>query len=55
MYSRRFTWGEPEPVYYKSSWIRAENGGILFSKKEVGEMIRVVRLGDAGVPVRFNN
>jgi predicted deacylase len=41
MYSRPFTWGEPEPVYYKSSWIRAENGGILFSKKEVGDLIRV--------------
>ena len=41
MYSRRFTWGEPEPVYYKSSWIRAENGGILFSKKEVGDLIRI--------------
>lgn len=41
MYSRPFTWGEPEPVYYKSSWIRAERGGILFSKKEVGDLIRV--------------
>jgi len=41
MYSRPFTWGEPEPVYYKSSWIRAEHGGILFSKKEVGDLIRV--------------
>lgn len=41
MYSRPFTWGEPEPIYYKSSWIRAEHGGILFSKKEVGDLIRV--------------
>jgi predicted deacylase len=39
MYSRLFSWGEPEPVYYQSSWIRAERGGILFSKKELGEMI----------------
>ena len=39
MYSRLFSWGEPEPVYYQSSWIRAERGGILFSKKELGDMI----------------
>ena len=39
MYSRLFTWGEPEPIYYQSSWIRAERGGILFSKKELGEMV----------------
>jgi len=41
MYSRLFAWGDPEPVYYKSSWIRAEHGGILFSKREVGDMIEV--------------
>ncbi len=41
MYSRLFTWGDPEPVYYKSSWIRAERGGILFSQREVGDMIEV--------------
>jgi predicted deacylase len=41
MYSRLFAWGDPEPVYYKSSWIRAEQGGILFSKREVGDMIEV--------------
>jgi predicted deacylase len=39
MYSRLFTWGEPEPVYYTSAWIRAEQGGILFSKKQLGAMI----------------
>ena len=39
MYSRLFSWGEPEPVYYQSSWIRADRGGILFSKKELGDMI----------------
>ena len=41
MYSRLFTWGEPEPIYYKSSWIRAERGGILFSKKKQGDMVKV--------------
>jgi predicted deacylase len=41
MYSRLFTWGEPEPIYYKSSWIRADRGGILFSKKKQGDMVKV--------------
>jgi predicted deacylase len=41
MYSRLFTWGKPEPIYYKSSWIRAESGGILFSKKKQGDMVMV--------------
>ena len=44
MYSRPFTWGEPEPVYYTSTWIRAESGGILFSKKNLGAMIDVGEL-----------
>ena len=41
MYSRLFTWGEPEPIYYKSSWVRAERGGILLSKKKQGDMVKV--------------
>ena len=41
MYSRLFTWGEPDPIYYKSSWIRADRGGILFSKKKQGDMVKV--------------
>jgi predicted deacylase len=41
MYSRLFTWGEPEPIYYKSRWIRAEHGGILFSKKRQGDMVKI--------------
>ena len=27
---RRY-WGDPEPVYYASKWVRVDNGGILFS------------------------
>ena len=30
MISRMFVWGDPQPVYYDSTWIRA-HGGILFS------------------------
>ena len=41
MYSRLFTWGEPEPIYYKSRWLRAERGGILFSKKKQGDMVSI--------------
>jgi predicted deacylase len=41
MYSRLFTWGEPEPIYYRSSWIRADRGGILFSKKKQGDTVKV--------------
>ncbi len=39
MYSRLFIWGEPEPVYYSSAWIRTERSGILFSNKQLGEMV----------------
>lgn len=36
MISRMFVWGDPEPVYYDSDWIRANHGGILFSEVELG-------------------
>lgn len=39
MISRMFVWGEPEPVYYDSDWIRAPNGGILFSDVELGDTV----------------
>ncbi len=39
MYSRLFSWGDPEPIYYKSSWIRAEQGGILFSDINLGDKV----------------
>lgn len=34
---------EPRPVYYRSTWIRADNGGILFSLVRPGQ---VVAIGD---------
>ncbi len=40
MYSRYFTWGDPQPIYYKSSWIRVEQGGILFSKTKLGATVK---------------
>ncbi|TGN38938.1 succinylglutamate desuccinylase/aspartoacylase family protein [Marinobacter confluentis] len=41
MISRMFVWGEPEPVYYDSEWIRAEHGGILFSEVALGDKVTV--------------
>ena len=39
MISRMFVWGDPEPVYYDSAWIRANHGGILFSEIELGARV----------------
>ncbi|NMT62640.1 succinylglutamate desuccinylase/aspartoacylase family protein [Marinobacter orientalis] len=39
MISRMFVWGDPEPVYYDSEWVRAEHGGILFSETRLGDKV----------------
>lgn len=33
-------WAEPEPVYYRSSWVRVNNGGILLSDVSLGSTVR---------------
>ncbi|WP_226645746.1 succinylglutamate desuccinylase/aspartoacylase family protein [Microbulbifer variabilis] len=33
-------WGDPEPVYYNSTWQRSSTGGIIFSEVELGEFVR---------------
>ncbi len=33
-------WGDPEPVYYESRWVRADRGGILLSEVELGEHVK---------------
>ena len=33
-------WGDPEPVYYRSSWVRADAGGILFADVSLGSTVR---------------
>lgn len=43
MYNKRSLWGNPEPTYYSSSWIRADQGGILLSSVKLG---RRVKTGD---------
>jgi hypothetical protein len=40
MVRHRRLWGDPEPVYYGSMWVRADRGGILFSEVELGEHVR---------------
>ena len=38
---RRVTfWGSREPVYYRSTWIRADQGGVLISEVELGERVK---------------
>lgn len=44
MVTRISLWGEPQPVYYESVWVRADTGGILFSKVALGERVAA---GDA--------
>ncbi|MEO0997814.1 MAG: succinylglutamate desuccinylase/aspartoacylase family protein, partial [Pseudomonadota bacterium] len=33
-------WGAPEEVYYRSSWVRADRGGILLNEVELGAEVR---------------
>ncbi|MCW8125605.1 succinylglutamate desuccinylase/aspartoacylase family protein [Microbulbifer halophilus] len=40
MVSKFRLWGDPEPVYYNSTWQRATTGGIIFSEVELGESVR---------------
>lgn len=40
MYGKRNKRIEREPHYYKSTWIRADQGGILFSKVSLGERVK---------------
>ncbi len=40
MVKRRSFWGDPEPVYYRSTWVRADNGGILLSDVSLGSTVR---------------
>ncbi len=40
MYKKPGLWGEPEPVYYQSLWVRADQGGILFTRVHLGKRVR---------------
>lgn len=39
MTKQRRYWGDPEPVYYASKWVRVDHGGILFSDVALGERV----------------
>ena len=40
MVRRATFWGSREPVYYRSTWIRADQGGVLISNVELGERVK---------------
>tara|TARA_R110002049_G_scaffold9444_12_gene48074 strand:- start:153 stop:1553 length:1401 start_codon:yes stop_codon:yes gene_type:complete len=40
MVKRIRLWGDPEPVYYRSSWVRAGSGGILLANVSLGSTVR---------------
>ena len=40
MLRKRRLWSDPEPVYYRSSWVRADSGGILLSDVSLGSTVR---------------
>ena len=40
MLKKGFVWNEPQPVYYKSSWVRADRGGILLSTVSLGAKVK---------------
>ena len=33
-------WGKREPVYYRSTWVRASRGGLLFGEVKLGQRVR---------------
>ncbi len=40
MHNKRSLWGNPEPVYYTSQWVRADQGGILLSRVKLGKAVK---------------
>jgi uncharacterized protein len=40
MYGRRSLWGNPEPIYYQSRWVRADHGGILAGNVKLGRRVK---------------
>ena len=40
MYGKKPRWRQSSPVYYRSSWVRADQSGILFSRVELGKKVK---------------
>ncbi|MDZ3823224.1 MAG: succinylglutamate desuccinylase/aspartoacylase family protein, partial [Pseudoxanthomonas sp.] len=52
MVERRRRWAEPQAVFYESRWIRADQGGMLFSEVRLGDRVAAgQRLGQVIDPV----
>jgi len=39
MVRRRSLWGNPEPTYYSSMWVRADKGGMLLGEVKLGKRV----------------
>lgn len=44
MVERRRRWAEPQAVFYESRWIRANQGGMLFSEVKLGDRVAAGQL-----------
>ena len=40
MVKKKRPWSDPEPVYYRSTWVRANRGGILLADVSLGSTVR---------------
>jgi len=37
--SSSMAWDEPQPIFYESIWVRADAGGLLLSRVELGQSV----------------
>jgi hypothetical protein len=44
MYPRARVRGAPAPVYYESTWVRADRGGLLFGQVSLGQRVKAGEL-----------
>jgi hypothetical protein len=44
MYARARVRGEPAPVYYESTWVRSDRGGLLFGEVSLGQRVQAGEL-----------
>lgn len=55
MLKRVSLWGDPQPIYYASDWVRADTGGILFSRVNLGDEVEKNQiLGTVTDPITNN-
>lgn len=44
MLDKRFTWNDPQPIFYESRWVRVDSGGILISRVQLGARVKIGQL-----------